>query len=178
MTRHPFTKEQERYIEENWSKYGGKRVDMFNEKFGQSRSYDTIRTHCKRKGYTCSEEYISAKCRENAGKYVPVGTIRKSHGYNYIKISDSGTRSENWMLYHRYVYEKEVGAVPENRYLIFLDGDVDNCNIENLKAIPKSYIALLMKYHMRSEFPVVTQTGIKWCGLYVALNSERMKFDE
>ncbi|WP_445458407.1 HNH endonuclease signature motif containing protein [Flavobacterium sp. HNIBRBA15423] len=50
--------------------------------------------------------------------------------YKYIRIS-LGV----WELYHRYLWEKEYGRVPENHIIVFKDKNTENTTLENLELI-------------------------------------------
>lgn len=50
--------------------------------------------------------------------------------YKYIRIAKS-----NWELYHRVVWKKHHGPIPENHVVVFKDSDSMNTNIENLELI-------------------------------------------
>lgn len=169
-----YTKEQDDWLRENWSKYGGKSVPMFNEKFGQNRTYQMIRSHCQNVlKVRVSKEFQSEKCRHNAKRYVPIGTVSKTKGYWQIKVADEyGKRNTNWMPLHHYNYIKAYGEIPKGKVVIFLDGDSDNCDAENLKTVPQAINTLLMKKGLRSINKVMTETGIGWCELYQMLQQD------
>jgi hypothetical protein len=62
----------------------------------------------------------------------PKGTksIRKDKSgipYLYIKMSDS-----NWVLYHRFIWEKHNGKIPKGYRIHFKDKNTMNCDIDNL----------------------------------------------
>lgn len=169
-----YTKEQDDWLRENWKIYGGKCVPMFNERFGQQRTYQMIRSHCQNVlKVRVSKEFQSEKCRQNAKHYVPIGTVRKVKGYWRIKIADEyGKKPTNWMLLHHYNYIKANGDIPKGMVVIFLDGNHDNCNVENLVAVPQAINALLMTKRLRSINGVVTMAGVEWCKLYRVLQED------
>ena len=167
--RRAFTEEQEKWLEINYPVMGTTvATEEFNKTFNTNRSWDTIRTHCFHKGIRCNKETISAAGRKNAKKYVPIGTITSdTQGYLHIKVRDSyGKRTSNWELYHRWVWEKENGKVPDDCYLIFLDNDRKNCDISNLALIPKKFLTLMNVYELKSISKEITESAIKWCELY------------
>lgn len=169
-----YTKEQDDWLRENWKERGGKCVPMFNDKFGQKRTYQMIRSHCQNVlKVRVSKELQSEKCRRNAKRYVPIGTTRKVKGYWRIKVADEyGKKSTNWMLLHHYNYIKANGDIPKNTVVIFLDGNHDNCEAENLVAIPQGVNALLMTKKLRSIGRTVTRTSVEWCKLYMMLQED------
>lgn len=71
----------------------------------------------------------------------PVGTINirpDTNGtpYQYIKIADS-----NWKLLGRYIWEQHNGTIPPGHRIHHKDGNVLNCEIENLEMLsPKQAI--------------------------------------
>lgn len=69
---------------------------------------------------------------------VPIGTIvvRKNKNrkpYKFIKVRDGMIPTiNNFMLYHRYVWQQHYGEIPKGTYIVFKDGDSMNCDIDNL----------------------------------------------
>lgn len=60
-------------------------------------------------------------------------SIRKDksgHAYKYIRI-----KKGVWEMYHRVVWERENGKIPEGHLLVFKDENSENINIENLELI-------------------------------------------
>ena len=167
--RRAFTDEQEEWLKINYPILGTTRaVEEFNWTFHQNRSWDTIRTHCRKLGIKCVADVMSNRGRNNAKRYVPIGSITEdSQGYLHIKTGAAfNKRTENWELYHRWIWEQENGKVPDDCYLIFLDNDRKNCDISNLALIPKAYLTIMMDYGLKSVSKKITETSIKWCELY------------
>lgn len=167
--RRAFTEEQEEWLKINYPVMGTtKATKEFNRIFKQNRTWDTIRTHCKNNGIRCNSDVLSNRGRKNAKRYVPVGSITEdSQGYLHIKTADAvGKRNENWELYHRWIWERENGKIPDDSYLIFLDNNRKNCNLSNLALIPKKYISLMMVYGLKSTSKQITEISIKWCDLF------------
>lgn len=69
---------------------------------------------------------------------------KTKNGHIMIKINnvkDEGKNfRKNWELKHRYVYEKKYGEIPNGYNVIFLDGNKENCKIENLVLATKKEI--------------------------------------
>lgn len=69
-------------------------------------------------------------------KYDGAITIRHdstNRPYKYIRISKG-----NWVLLHRYVWEKANGPIPPGMNILFKDGDTMNCELENLEMVSDS----------------------------------------
>jgi hypothetical protein len=63
----------------------------------------------------------------------PIGSTRLSaNGYIEIKVSNTPPR---WELMHRKVWREHNGPIPKGTNIRFKDGNVQNCNIENLYAV-------------------------------------------
>jgi hypothetical protein len=62
-------------------------------------------------------------------------TIRSAHKdrndkpYKFIRVEGK------WLLYHRWMWEQQYGAVPAKHIVIFIDGDTMNVDIGNLECI-------------------------------------------
>lgn len=94
------------------------------------------------------EEYLSKEAIEKVKKTqfkkgdLPYNTYSKntivqrkdSNGryYKFIRIKPG-----KWEHYHRYLWEKHCGPIPENHLVIFKDGNSTNVTLENLKVISK-----------------------------------------
>ena len=115
-TKSLYTEEQDAWLREHWSRYGGDAVQMFNEKFVQHRTYQGIRSHCERIGIRVSPDLRRKRQRENNKRHNPIGAVKMRKGYLYIKVTDEYGKSHgNWELYHRYVYKQAHGEIPKDR---------------------------------------------------------------
>lgn len=63
-------------------------------------------------------------------KTIVVRKDSNGRDYKYIRI-----KKGVWKLYHRYIWEKEKGKIPENHLVVFKDNNTKNTNIENLELI-------------------------------------------
>lgn len=85
--------------------------------------------------------------------WVPIGaqTGPDENGYYKIKVSDDRSlpSRKNWRYKHRMIYEENFGPIPKGYAVVFLDGDRENLNPENLYAVPfgaKSIFSLKFGY--------------------------------
>lgn len=65
--------------------------------------------------------------------------------YKWIRISQGV-----WKHYHRFLWEKEFGSVPDGKVIAFIDGDTTNTVLSNLKLISKAENMIRNSIH---EFP-------------------------
>lgn len=62
-------------------------------------------------------------------------------GYIYVKTAEP----DKWELKHRVVWEKHNGKLKKGFNVVFLDGNRQNCNIENLRAVTRRHCAAMSK---------------------------------
>ena len=164
-----YTTEQIEFLKETYPKYGCKRtLQMFNEKFNETRTMSGMKNFGFQYGIQVNHDVrVSNRTRLNHGKRAVrnVGAIRNECNRLVMKMPNG-----KWEQVGRAVWTLEHGKIPKGYSVIHLDGNVNNYDITNLMAVPQKYVGLLSVYNMRSEFAVVTQTGVKWCELYEALN--------
>ena len=72
----------------------------------------------------------------------PHNTNKKGNGAIVTRLASSGRNYKYirikkgvWELYHRVVWEKANGKIPDNHLVVFKDGNTENTNIENLNLI-------------------------------------------
>lgn len=91
-------------------------------------------------------------------KTKPIGCIQKhKDGYRYIKLTH-----HKWELYQRYLYEKAHKCkVPKSHIIMFLDGDKDNLNIDNLVEITRHESSIINHEHLQTKGnSELSRTGI------------------
>lgn len=154
---------------------------IMNEKYGIGLTADQVRSW--KKNHKCPSGYdtkyrpgepswITGKRfpgRTNSGCWstghiafnnVPIGTIRKHGGYWHIKTRD-GKKNNNWTQYHRYIWEKEHGPVPEGHKLIFRDGNKDNVSLDNLVCISIADAAVAVMHYGLTDDPDINDAILK-----------------
>lgn len=70
------------------------------------------------------------------------------------------TAPGQWRLKQRVIWESEYGSIPRNHVVIFLDGNHQNFNLENLMAVSKNESMALTKNELRSSDPDLTRSGL------------------
>lgn len=93
-----------------------------------------------------------------------VGYERTSKdGYVEVRCEmkkDRNVGDNNFVLKHRLVWEQANGPIPENHIVIFLDGNKQNCTLENLALISRAEHLQMTRAGLRSENPKFTETGV------------------
>lgn len=157
-----YTEEQIVWLKENFPKLGRvKTAEEFNKLYGTDKTPGAIKNYCLRMGVKCSDERRRQIPIENTGRYHKVGTIRPfQNGEPYIKTE------KGWVRVKKLVY----GEVPKGYNIVHLDGDVNNCDRENLYAVKRQVAARMTKNNLWSKVDVVTKTGIMCCELECLLD--------
>lgn len=104
---------------------------------------------------------------------VPVGTetVTKD-GYIRIKIAEPN----KWELKHRIIWEKYHGPLAHGDAIIFLDGNNQNCDINNLRLVTRSELAVLnTRRRIQYGDPELNQAGITLTRIELALAGKDKK---
>lgn len=76
-------------------------------------------------------------------------------GYVMIKISHN-----KWVMKHKLVWQQHHGPIPKGYVMAFLNNDITDCRIENLRLVKRSTMTRLTMLKLRSENSEATQAGI------------------
>ncbi len=166
---HEWTDEERDYIRANFGEYP--RIDlykMFCEHF-----------NCKDVSFMGFRSYVNGSMGlrlEDKNKFniqrfedmrEPIGTKRKHSGYWYIKVNDvkgkhgsHAAERENWKPLDRYIWEQHYGKIPKGYSIVYLDGDHDNCSIENLQLVDASTFRTMQRNHLFCEDARLSTTAI------------------
>lgn len=117
----------------------GLKWDEYLSKESQNKSKQT----CYKKGHL----------PHNARK---VGEERINvEGYIEIKTGEP----DKWEYKHRVVYKEKYGEIPPGHNVIFLDGNRQNLNIDNLKLVTKNEDLIMNRNKLFSNDKNITNTG-------------------
>lgn len=165
MYGEPYTAEQVSFIADNIEgRSYAELTEMFNVRFGASRSCKQIMAAAKNRGL-CNGRDTRIKpgsIPHNKGKpgnrgwkstqfkkgniphtYRPVGSERVNRdGYLEVKTADPRT----WKPKHLLVWEKTYGPIPKGCAVIFADGDRKNIRLNNLLLVSRAELAMLNKF--------------------------------
>ena len=103
---------------------------------------------------------------------VPVGTEIFRDGYWWIKTGEPN----HWKAKHRIIYEQARGVkLGRDDVVIFLDGNPDNMDPDNLERITRSENSVMNRWELRCADPEVTKTGVTVARLYSAIREKEGK---
>ena len=89
-----------------------------------------------------------------------------SDGFVMIKL-DNPTR---WVHKHRYLYEQTFGEIPKDKVLIFLDGNKQNLNLDNLKCITRKQLIKMNQNKLFFNNAELTEAGSELANLMLKIN--------
>lgn len=99
------------------------------------------------------------------------GAMRRSKKDNYWLYKP--TDESKFVAYHRYIWEKNVGKIPKGHRVVFLDGNVNNCQLKNLICVKGGIMAVMNKNKLISENPEITRTHMMITDLKITANKKR-----
>jgi len=73
-------------------------------------------------------------------------------GYIEVKVNQRNpyTGAPTWFRFkHRLIWEAEHGPIPAGHAVVFLDGDRLNCDLDNLRCVPRSVLAHLNQRYLK-----------------------------
>lgn len=119
-------------------------------------------------------DYARSKRTKNAGDNYPIGSERtKSDGMVQIKIA-----KDKWEYKQRYIYKKYYNCeLTSDDYIIFLDHNRNNFDINNLMKINKRESAILANQQLFSKDQEITKTGIQIAKLMIKLKAKENKYE-
>lgn len=196
-----WTEEQIKYLQSRKNENRELITADFNIKFNRNYKKTTIKGLMQRKGFNSEndgrfkkgdtpwnkgmrgEEYFNHYDKEKVvlkmrkmheiNRTAKIGEEFVYNGVPYIR-TEAGKRTVKFggiMRKRDYVWRLHNGDKPKGHCIVHLDGNHLNCEIENLRCIPRKYMTLLMKNGWFSKNPTVTDAAIKWCDHYYAIKN-------
>ena len=186
-----FTKAEQDFIAEHYKGIlTADLTDMLNKEFGTDYKPSQVRSYKKNRHMSSG---VDGTFRAEGRRYkLPKGTripgsekgwfkkgqMPHNHmevgaqvftfdGYIKVKIAEPNY----WEFLHKLVWQEANGPIPPEHNIIFLDGNKQNCSLENLYCLPKDEYGALQA--LRSENPEITLTAAAVVKLkYLALEKD------
>lgn len=167
-----YTEEQLDYLREITPGRTSKEITkMFNEKFNDNRTEDSIKSVRQENGMKIGNtgRFEKGNLPQNT---VEVGTTTvDADGYHKTKIAEPNV----WELTHRLVWEKHKGPIPEGHNIIFGDGNRNNLDIENLILVSKYELLVMNQHKLIHEDAELTKVGKNIAKLHIAIGKKKKK---
>lgn len=169
VPRLTWTEEMVDFLKEHYDHYKYSEVaEMLNRKFNIKTTPSSVEKKVHRLGLKKSKEGIKRTYNRRAisqywfqnGNVPPlkkeVGDEVSYMEYRYVKVAEPNV----WKFKHRWVWEQAHGPIPDDHVIIFLDGDKQNCSLDNLKMISRSELGGISKLPRTSKEITLTNLTI------------------
>ena len=145
-------------------------LDLAKNKYGYDTTPHQLRQYLRRRNIIY-KGYNSNKAHD-MGMKIPIGTeYKKQDGMILVKVSKN-----KWEYKQRLIYKKYHNVeLTSDDYIIFLDQDRTNFNIDNLKRISRRESSMLTNQQLFSTNPQVTETGILVSRLMIKIKDKKTK---
>lgn len=132
-----FTPEEDNWLRENVPNYRYcDLVILFQKQFGRKVTEYSLRSRaCQRLGIQSGRRGFKKNMITHNVKPIGYEMTTKHGGYTYVKVNNTGVKSKDFVAKHRLVYEQTHGEIPKGHIVIFLDGDKQNFESDNLYAV-------------------------------------------
>lgn len=177
-------------------------ADSFNARFGTNKTAGAIKSYCNNRCWNSGDDgRFKVGCRswqtgvtgddfkshytdesfermmsgaKEAQKKLRVGDEIIRHGVPMIVTSTDYTIPylNRLTFKRRYIWEQAHGKIPPGHRIIHLDGDLMNCDLDNLYCVPATFIPMLNKNHWLTDDRDHTLTAVMLCELNLALKGE------
>ncbi|MEG0327768.1 MAG: HNH endonuclease signature motif containing protein [Erysipelothrix sp.] len=189
MRKNKYSKEQIKFVRENaFGKSNKELIYLFNEKFGIEMTLSKMKALKGNYGITSGltgyfpkgnvpfnkgktwDEFMSPEAQRRSmettfqkGGFThnrrEIGEERfNSDGYWYVKVQD-GKLNENWKLKHHIIWEEANGPIPDDKIIIFLDGNTSNMELENMRMITRQVSVRMAQQRLYSDNRELTLAG-------------------
>ena len=159
-------------------KYLSEIAELMSEKFNYPFRKTQIKSAMAKHKITNNMKHKVPKGTEPWNKNLKIGNSHihnlkntgdeyiSSNGFTMMKL-DNPTR---WVQKHRYLYEQQFGEIPKDKVLIFLDGNKQNLNLDNLKCITRKQLIKMNQNKLFYNNAELTSTGAELANLMLKIN--------
>lgn len=152
-----FTEAEKEFLKENVvGLSSGELTDLFNKEFNRNLNIKQIINY-KKTHKLKSNIVTTFKKKQRPYNFKEIGAeFISKDGYTYIKTENPN----KWIHKQVYIYEKKYGKIPKNYSVIFLDGNKNNFDIDNLALIKNKDKLIMKNKHLIFENRDLTRTGL------------------
>lgn len=173
-----FTKEIEYFISKNY--IGIKNAELaakVNKEFDLDLTPMQVSSFKRRKGYNSGLTGQFPKGYDGGSfNCKPIGSIRYDRsGYSMTKIKERNGNLGYWEYTHILLWEKFNGKLPENKKLMFLDGDINNITLSNLMLVSNRELNVMNAQKLRSNIADITKVSLVIAKLNIAVKDRERK---
>lgn len=131
------------------------------------------------------QEFMSIEGQQNSLKttfkkgHIPKNSVKigatrlNKDGCIEIKIQD-GAKNKNWKGKHRLIWEKQNGPIPKGHKIVFIDGNKNNFDINNLALVSNAEEVIINRLGILGLKPLF-QAGLNLARIKIKLSSIRRK---
>lgn len=188
QTEKRFSDEEKQWLKNQFCSANGY-ADLtarFNARFGKNKTISAISDQCAKRLGLKGMKNVTRFGEVRRKEQLPVGTVHVcSNGTTYIKarlledvFNFTGYAEPYWLPIQKKVWQEHYGEVPKGKMVIFLDGNHENIDINNLYCIDRKISAVLARNRWYTGSREHTLTAIKWCELFYALHGRVPKKNE
>ena len=94
----------------------------------------------------------------------------RNDGMVLVKVS---MKPNKWIYKQRKIWQDHFGEIPENHFIIFLDGDKTNYDIDNLMCVSSREASLMANYNMFSKDKSITKAGKDVADLLIEIKTKK-----
>lgn len=185
VPRLTWTKDLENFVKENYDNYAYKDLsELMNKKFNIKTTPSSIEHKVYRLGLKKTKQGIKKSYNHKAfSKFQyqkghipyskkPIGYERVTpDGYIWIKVANP----DIFKAKHRDIWEKANGKIPESHCLIFLDGNKQNCRLENLHLVSRGELGVLNKMGLQRNDAEITKTSLNLARLIIKISGRERR---
>lgn len=162
--RNKYTKEFDNYVIKNCAKYNKEDLrKKCEKKFNMNINLNSFSKHLYRINAHCKDYNPNLAIGGKLSNSKPIGSeLHRTDGYIIVKIAQPSV----WEYKHRLIYKQKYGEIPKDTMVVFLDGDKNNFDINNLKAVKTRDYLYARNKHLLSNDSEVTKTALMCGELY------------
>lgn len=138
-------------------------ADMVNAQFGTAIPKDKFRWFYQNNKLRCGFYWTGKKA-------APGAVSKKKDNYQYIKMEDG-----SWRLYHHFLWEQAYGPIPSGHMVTFLDGNIQNTDLNNLALVSRPEHMQVIRDRLRFDDPELTKTGILIAKVKMAAKQQKKR---